>query len=233
MNAMNMRTVVALGLSSVRGNLVPMVALWGAAVVVAVSYYHCDLFAAVLEPIADFQVAGGYFAAFLNRLVFCGVIPGFFILLLPRLRPKHRAVTVVALTSIWCGLWGIVCDGFYRMQQDWFGTGTGVWTILLKTCVDQFVFNVFVITPTSAAFYFWTANGLDFALMRRRWPKDWLSSIILTNLIAGWCVHVPVIAVVYSFPQPLQVQLSGFVASFWTLVSLGIGRRCVVAKMLQ
>ena len=58
MNSMNMRSVVALGLSSVRGNLVPMVVLWGAAFVVAVLYYHCELFAAVLEPIADFRTKG-------------------------------------------------------------------------------------------------------------------------------------------------------------------------------
>ncbi|MBQ0031662.1 MAG: hypothetical protein KBT68_02545 [bacterium] len=113
---------------------------------------------------------------------------------------------------------------FYRLQQDWFGAEACWSVVIAKTLVDQFLFNVFIIAPSSAAFYFWTANDLDFIQMRRRWPKNWIVTVVLPNLVTGWCVNIPVFLALYFLPQPLQVQLSGLAGSFWTLVSLGIGR---------
>ena len=214
-------------MASVRENCVPMVVLWLAAAVTVLLYGQSPAFHGMMESLSGLQAKGGYFAAFLNRLVFCGIVPGAFILALPRLRPQRRAATVVLLTALWCSAWGVVCDGFYRLQQVWFGAEADLPTVVLKTLVDQFVFNAFVISPTSAAFYFWTASGLDIAETRRRWPSAWLTSVVLPNLVTSWCVNIPVTAALYLLPQPLQVQLSGLAASFWTLVSLGIGRRTV------
>ena len=202
-----------------------MVVLWLAASAVVLRYWQETTARGVLEAVVRFQEAGGYAAAFLNRLVFCGIVPGAFILALPRLRPKRRALEVVLLTALWCGAWGVACDGFYRLQQTWFGSEACWSVVIAKTLVDQFLFNALVIAPSSAAFYFWSANGLDFGQTRRLWPKSWITTLVLPNLVTSWCVNIPVFLAIYFLPQPLQVQLSGLAASFWTLVSLGIGRR--------
>lgn len=211
-------------MASVRENFLPMVALWLAASAVVMLYWRATTVRDVLESVVRFQTAGGYAAAFLNRLVFCGIVPGAFILALPRLRPQRRALAVVLLTALWCGVWGMVCDGFYRFQQICFGAEPRLQVVVLKTLVDQFVFNVFIIAPSSAVFFFWTASGLDFEQTRRQWPKNWVSTVVLPNLVTGWCVNIPVFLALYFLPQPLQVQLSGLASSFWILVSLGIGR---------
>lgn len=202
-----------------------MFALWGVACAVVIFYWRSEAFCGIMETVVRMQVAGGYGAAFLNRLIFCGFVPGAFILSLPHLRPSRCAGMIVLLTALWCGAWGMVCDGFYRAQELCFGAERTLGVALMKTFVDQFVFNVFVIAPSSAAFYFWTANGLDVRKTLRRWPKDWGTGIVLPNLVTGWCVNIPVFLALYYLPQPLQVQLSGLVSSFWTLVALRIGRR--------
>lgn len=220
----SIRQAVSVGKASVQENLIPMFVLWLAAAAAALLYWRSAAFQEMLGSVVRLQVKGGYAAAFLNRLVFCGIVPGAFILALPRLRPRRRALAVVLLTALWCGVWGMVCDGFYRLQQDWFGAEARWSVVILKTLVDQFVFNVLVIAPSSAAFYFWTANALDFGQTLRRWPRDWIMTAVLPNLVTSWCVNIPVFLAIYMFPHPLQVQLSGLAASFWTLVSLGIGR---------
>ena len=224
---MNVRQAASVGRASVRENLLPMLVLWFVAAAAAMLYGRSPAFREMLESLVRFQVEGGYAAAFLNRLVFCGIVPGAFILALPRLRPQRRALAVVLLTALWCGAWGMVCDGFYRLQQACFGAEASWSVVIAKTLVDQFVFNALVIAPSSAAFYFWTASGLDFEQMRRQWPRKWISTVVLPNLMASWCVNIPVFLAIYFLPLPLQVQLSGLASSFWTLVSLGIGRRTV------
>lgn len=202
-----------------------MIVLWIAAFLVAFLYWRSASFHEMMGVIVRVQTSGGYGTAFLNRLVFCGFVPGAFILALPRLRPSRHAAMIVLLTALWCGAWGMACDGFYRIQERCFGHEPRLTAVVLKTLVDQFVFNAFVIAPTSSAFYFWTASGLDFSRMRQQWPGDWIATVVLPNLVTSWCVNIPVFLAIYFLPQPLQVQVSGLAGSFWTLVSLGIGRR--------
>ena len=73
---MNVRQAVSVGLASVRENRVPMVVLWASAAVTVLLYGLSPAFCGLMESLAGLQVKGGYFAALLNRLVFCGIVPG-------------------------------------------------------------------------------------------------------------------------------------------------------------
>ena len=55
-----------------------------------------------------------------------------------------------------------------------------------------------------------------------------LRGVVLPNLVSSWCVWIPVVLALYSFPGELQVQVLGLVCSFWSLMSLEIGRRCAI-----
>lgn len=59
--------------------------------------------------------------------------------------------------------------------------------------------------------------------MRETWPARWVGRVILPSLVTNWCVWIPVVAAVYAFPVPLQIQVSGFASAFWTLVCLKVG----------
>lgn len=212
-----------IGWASAKANVVPMIVLWTLAAGLALAYYFLPGFASLLEPLARWQTQSGWVAAFLNRFVFCGVLPGLFMLALPALRPARRPVATVLLTALFCGVFGILTDAFFRLQCRWFGAGHDLATLLAKTAVDQFAWNVLVVTPCVSAFYFWAACGFSLRETRTRWPGQWPLRVFAPSLIANWCVWIPAVAATYAFPQPLQVQVSGIISAYWTLVCLKIG----------
>ena len=80
---MKFRDALSVGLRSVRANAVPMAVLWAIAVALVLAYHAIPAVAAALEPISRWQTAGGWGAAFLNRVVFCGLLPGVFMVTVP------------------------------------------------------------------------------------------------------------------------------------------------------
>jgi len=225
----NLKSPWRIGWESVKANAVPMVVLWIITAATLLAYYFVPGVAAAFEPLKRWQVESGWLAAFLNRVFFCGILPGVFLLTVKSIRPSHPFATVIAL-ALWCGMWGVVCDWLYRMQCVWFGNGTGFLTLLLKAAVDQFVFTAFLNAPANAAFFFWLSRDFSFRRFASERPAGFVRRIVMPNLITNWCVGVPVIFAVYAFPQPLQVQVSGFTSAFWMLVCLQIGKRSASAK---
>ena len=208
---------------AIRPVLWPMLALWVLSVVAILSYAFIPAVANALKDIADIQNGGGPVAAFLNRFFFSGVFPGFFALAFPRLRPAVLPFVTIAASGVWSGLWGVALDAFFRIQGEWFGEGTTVGVILVKTALDQFVWNVIFVTPLTAIFYYWLGCGFSWRLLLREWPREWLRIVILPNLIMNWCVWIPCVAIMYMFPVDLQLLVSGFACAFWSLVCLKVG----------
>ena len=215
---------MVMGWAAVRANIVPMFVLWGLAVVLVLGYYFMPGVASCLAPLAKWQVESGWLAAFVNRFVFCGVLPGIFMLTLPRLRPRFHPVMTVCATAVFCGVFGIFTDWFFRLQGAWFGQGHDFSTLLVKTAVDQFVWNVLVVTPCVSVFYFWLACGLSVRRACRTFPRNWIRMVYAPNLLTNWCIWIPVVLATYAFPLPLQIQVSGLISAFWILVCLKLGR---------
>lgn len=198
-----------------------MVVLWVLAALAVFGYYRVPSFAALLEPVADWQRDGGWAAAFLNRIAFCGVLPGVFLFSMKAIRPPRPLLTI-AVYSLWGGLWGIACDVFFTLQSAVFGTGADMATLVKKTLVDQFAWNVFICTPVNAVFFPWVAR--DFKRAPRRSCRVFVQDCLVL-LVANWIVWIPVSAIVYAFPLPLQIQLVGLACSFWMLVALRAAAR--------
>ena len=59
-----------------------MFVLWACAFALVVAYYNVPTATRLLQPIFDFQINGGWMAAVVNRVVFCGFLPGLFLLAL-------------------------------------------------------------------------------------------------------------------------------------------------------
>ena len=221
---MKLGVYAKVGWEAAKANRLPMLALWFFAVVSVVGYYTVPCVAAAFKPLIEFQLRHGWLAAFANRLVFTGLLPGLFLCSMKSIRPRHP-LAVVVVQSLWCGIWGVVCDKMY-VFVDWiFGGGTDVLSVALKTLFDQLPWTVLVIAPSNAAFYFWV--GRDFSLRRTR--EDWPSgafwrTLVLPFLFANWCVWVPVTIAVFLFPLPLRVHVVGFASAFWTLMCICLGR---------
>lgn len=214
---MKFRDALDIGLQSVRVNAMPMVVLWALAIVLVLAYHAIPTVAAALEPLSRWQTASGWGAAFLNRVVFCGLLPGAFMVTVPSIRPP-RVGWVVLAYSLWGGFWGVIADGFFTLQQAMFGGGTDFLTLAAKTAVDQFVWNVIICTPANAVFFAWVSRDFKSGPPLNR--KAFLTESCLPLLVSNWIVFIPVTVVTYAFPLPLQIQLSGLVGAFWVLVAL-------------
>lgn len=209
---------------SIRANVAAIIVLWLLALTLVVSYFAFPLVPRLLSPLVEFQRQGGCLAAAMNRIVFSAVLPFVLQILIAAIRPR-RPVLVLSAQIVWCAIWGMLVDVFYTVLDLWFGSATDPGTLLLKTGLNQFVWTALVIAPANACFYFWIAR--DFSLRRTRleWPAGTWSNVVLPNLISNWCVWIPVNLVIFIFPLPLQIQLSGLVGAFWTLLCLQIGAR--------
>ena len=76
-----MRAAASVGWKAIKENRLPMVILWCCSVALVVSYYRIPAVSSALQPLATWQGEYGELAAFANRVVFCGLVPGAFLVL--------------------------------------------------------------------------------------------------------------------------------------------------------
>ena len=215
----DIRAALRIGLVSVRANAVPMAVLWMMSVALAVGYYWISGVAAVLEPLRVWQGEHEFVGAVLSRVLFCGIVPGFFLLTVKTIRPKRPWATIVA-QSVWCGGWGVFYVFLFRWMTEWFGAGPELMTLVKKTAFDMFVWSAFVMVPLNAVFFFWVGQDLSLAKAKENWPRHFVRELVLPNYITNWCIWIPVMMAVYAFPLTLQIHLGGLAGAFWALVLL-------------
>jgi len=210
--------------ASVRANAVPMFVLWAFAALFLVLYYAVPGGSALFGPLMSWQTKGGCLAAFLNRIVFLGALPGVFLLSVRSIRPPRPYLTIVAY-ALWGGAWGVFDDVFFTALFRCFGDGRDLGTLLLKTLVGQLVGTILLGLVPSMLFFRWVAADFSARRVRAEWPEHFLRRSCLSLLLANWIVWIPVNICTFAFPLPLQIQLVGLAGCFWMLVGLQAGRR--------
>lgn len=219
---------LAVGWAAVKANAVPMVVLFCAAVALSIGYFTSPVVLDVLAPVAEWQRENGWIAAFVTCSVFCGLLPGAFILFVRRLEVACPWRTI-AVQVLWSGICGVVSQIVFSLNARLFGMGTSFVTLILKTLVFQFVWVPLFYGPVGALVYLWMGSDFSSARFRREctW-RNWLS-VLLPNLITNWALWIPCSFIVHLFPVELQVQLTGFANAFYSLLLIWIGRRMVLS----
>ncbi len=209
---------------SIKANRLPMLVLWVVVVAIAVAYWRLPAFASVLEPLRLWQERNGIAAAFVTQFVFCGVLPAIFLSTVREIK-TDRHMLKCCLQSVWSGCWGVVYLWFYAMQTRMFGSGHDLATLLCKTAFDEFVWTPLVPVPLTAMFFLWMGSGFSLTRTVKTCREGYFRRSVLPTLVSNWAVWIPTVAAVYAFPQNLQLLVMGFVACFWNLVCLQLGRR--------
>ena len=204
-------------------NRLPAVVLWLVSAVLVLTYYTIPAVASALEPLARWQRDSGLIAAFLNRVIFCGIIPGVFIICVKALRPRHL-VAVIVVQTVWSGCCGIVSDWMFSFNAHLFGTGIDFLTLCIKTAICQFVWTPLFFAPLGAIVYFWIGRDFSICRFRNELPSRFYYGLVLPNLLVNWLIWIPVTFAVNALPTPLQIQLSGLASSLFSLMLLAIGR---------
>ncbi|MBR4614815.1 MAG: hypothetical protein IKO55_04360 [Kiritimatiellae bacterium] len=211
------------GLEAAKRNRIPMLVLWTVLVALVIAYYMMPAVASGLEPVARWQRESGWIAAFLNRVVFCGVIPGMFLVCVKALRPAHL-VAVIVVQTLWSGLCGIASDCMFSLNARLFGTGVDFLTLCVKTVVCQFVWTPLFFAPLGSIVYFWIGRDFSFRRFRKERPPQFWYGLVLPNLLVNWVIWIPAMVAINALPTPLQVQMSGLASSLFSLMLLVLGR---------
>ena len=209
---------------SVRANFVPMVVLWMLAAAFLVLYYGVPGGAALFSPLKDWQTQGGAGAAFLNRVLFLGVLPGVFLLSVKSIRPPRPYLTILAY-ALWGGVWGVFDDWLFTFLAGCFGHGTDLGTLVKKTLAGQLIGTILVGLVPGTLFFRWVAADFSIRRIRAEWPQRFFREACLALLLANWIVWIPVNICTYAFPLPLQIQLVGLAGCFWMLVGFQTGKK--------
>ena len=213
-----------IGWESAKANAVPMVVLWMASVALVFGYYFVPGVAAMLAPLKSWQDAWGWKAAFGNGFVFCGLLPGFFLLTVRALKVE-RPFPVMVTQSLWSGIGGVIGGWMYALNAAWLGEGLDFPTLAAKTAICQFLWTPVVFNPLGATVYAWIGGNFSLKAWRGRSPIDLWLTVALPNLLVNWAIWIPCTFIVSMFPTPLQIQLSGLINCFFALVQLSIGWR--------
>ena len=209
---------------SVRANFVPMVVLWMLAAAFLFLYSCVPGGAAIFGPLKDWQTQGGALAAFLNRVLFLGVLPGAFLLSVRSIRPPRPYLTILAY-ALWGGAWGVFDDWLFTFLAASFGHGTDLVTLVKKTRAGQLIGTILVGLGPGTLFFRWVAADFSIRRVRAEWPRRFFREACLALWLANWIVWIPVNVCTYAFPLPLQIQLVGLAGCFWMLVGFQTGKR--------
>ena len=172
-----------------------------------------------LGEVARVKQESGYGFSFLSYLVAGAVLPELLrIAFFQSGKPARKNLwLMVTAAPLWGGM-GMLIDLLYRLQAVWFGNGHDWLTILCKVLVDQFLFSPFLSAPLIVGWLFLRDEGFRPAAFRVIFTADFVFEKVFPVAVAGWCVWIPGVILVYSMPPLLQIPVAVFIQVFWVLL---------------
>lgn len=216
---MNLRHALKTAGAAARANVLPGLLLQALMLVFLALYVKHEGTREFLSEVADLKHEAGYLFAFTSYVISAALLPeilrvGFF--------QKGKATwwnlrNFLTAAPLWGGI-GVLVDFFYRCQAMWFGTGNDWVTILQKMLVDQLIYSPFVGTPITIAYFAWRDAGFRRAALKWILRPGYLIDRVFMVQVAGWCIWIPGVCVVYFMPSELQVPVAVLIQCFWVLV---------------
>ena len=210
---------LAVGLRAARANLVPALVIQAAVVSVVLAYYLWEPARAWLARLAEFKGEGGYLFSLVSGALAGGLLPELLtVAAFQRWRVRRENLGSLAFGACFWGLMALLVDLFYRAQALAFGTGVDLVTVLKKAAVDQFVFTPFVTIPLTVVVFEWRHAGYRPSGMPRVLSLDFYTQKVLPSVVSGLGFWLPVVALIYSLPLPLQFPLFTLALTLWVMI---------------
>lgn len=216
---MNLRHALKTAGQAAKANLLPGLLLQTLMVVFLALYVKHEGTREFLGNVADLKKEAGYAFAFTSYVISAALLPeilrvGFF----QKGRVSWWNLRNFLTAAPFWGCIGMLVDFFYRCQAMWFGTGNDWATILKKMVVDQFIYSPFVGTPITIAYFAWRDAGFRRAALKWILRPRFLMERTFMVQVAGWCIWIPGVCLVYFMPSEMQVPVAVLIQCFWVLV---------------
>jgi hypothetical protein len=214
------------GLRAARANVVPGLLVQGVMLGILCAYSFYPPTTLVLDELAKVKQHWGYAYSGISAIIAGAFIPELLrILVFQRCRLARVNFSNLLFTiPFWCFM-GVVVDGFYRMQADWFGVEASFSVVVRKVLVDQFLYNPFFAAPFTTILYDWKNQGYRLHASSRFLTVSYYREAVVPTLFATWGVWIPVVSILYSLPSLLQVPLFGLALSLWVMLYTWMSER--------
>lgn len=221
-----LRESFATALRAAKYNLLPGLLLQTILAVFLIAYLTHDGTRNLLGQVANLKQESGLVFTFISYALASALLPEILRIVffqqgkITRLNIWNCATSAV----IWGGM-GILVDFFYRFQAIWFGSGNDLGTILPKVIVDQFIYSPFLANPLSVGLLTWRNRGFTPSALRSILTPQFYVKNVIPIQVAGWCIWIPAVSLVYFMPPALQVPVAALIQAFWTLILTTINER--------
>jgi hypothetical protein len=213
------KTPWTLGWEAARANAVPGFILQGAMLAVLMGYYASTRLAGLLDQLAHYKQQHGLLFVVLAGILAGALLPELFVIFFFQKGKWRRqnGRNLLFTVPTWA-IDAILVDLMYRANAAWFGSVVTAPVVFAKICVDQLGYNPFLAAPGEVLVYEWKNDGFSWASVRRALSWDHYRDKIVPTLLATWVVWVPLMAIIYSLPYPVQFPLFSIALTFWVLL---------------
>lgn len=197
------------------------VLIQGAAALVLAAWFLSPAVRGVAEVLAGWKADGGWAFAGTTAMISGGVVPE---LLKWKFRPPHLPapgrVEVLHQFALFA-LSGVMVNGFYQLQSDWFGEGS----VLVKVAVDQLVYSPLIAAPVAVLWFLWRERGFSVRATVRAATPGLLVARVVPMWSTGLLFWTPLLFLLYALPGSLQFIAFLFAYCAWGIILVFIGRR--------
>jgi hypothetical protein len=206
-----------------RFNLRPALVLQAFALAIVCGYFWSVPVKSALDVVGALKLRYGYAYSAVATCLFGGLVPYAVLSFAGRIPRERRLAELAFYALLW--FWkGMEVDALYRAQAVWFGEGSSVATITLKTLVDQFGYVPLWAAPSQVLLFTWKDASFSLSGTRAAFRRQGFGQRVLVVMFSTWVVWIPAVAIVYSLPSALQVPLFNLVLCFWCLLMSFISR---------
>ena len=205
------------GLRAARANVVPGLMVQAVMVSLLLAYFHHPPTRELLERLAEVKSRWGYSYSALAAIVAGAVVPELLRVFVFQKGKfgRHNFSNLVFTAPFWAGM-GMLVDAFYRLQAMWWGDEATVAVVVPQVLLDQFVFSPLLTAPLTTWLYGWKNRGY-------RWRKGvftagYYRDHIFPTVVAIWGVWIPIVTVLYTLPETLQIPLFSLALSMWVML---------------
>jgi hypothetical protein len=209
----------AAGLAALRQFWRPFVLIQSVAIALGLAYRFNDTVRSACVVLARLKTAGGLPFAAITSAVAGGLLPELAKRLVARapIGDRARAWRDLAFTATFFAVNGVLVDGMYRTLARVLGNDARVTTIATKVAFDQFAFTPIVMTVATVLFLL-RRRGWSWSRTRPELRRGFIGARVMPLLVPAWCFWIPIVAIVYALPVPLQFLMFAFALAAWSLI---------------
>jgi hypothetical protein len=201
-----------------KANLKPGAILWALMLIFFAAYATSANFSNGLGKVSALKTSVGYPFSFGVYVLSAAVMPEMFkIMFFQNWRPTVQNLRNLIFVGLLFGCIGIVTDVFYLYQARWFGEAGDLRTLLLKAFVDQALYSP-VANFLLVSIFFMRENGIRRDVLKKVVSPRFMFTKVVPVVVAGWCIWIPGVMLVYSMPTALQLPVASLILCFWVLI---------------